>query len=192
MVRINLLPVRVSKKKVAGNQQLLLFALLLVGGVLANGIYHGRRAAELETLEKRVAETRQDIVELDKVIGEVKSIRTQQQQLQEKLDTLAKLKQGRTGPVRMLDELATIIPRRIWLDKLEEKAGKVTLAGGATSIEDVSQYMAALRSSKSFGDVELKRTEGRLEKGLHTVKFTIVATARYVTPVPAGAAGGKG
>jgi type IV pilus assembly protein PilN len=187
MVRINLLPVRVSKKKEAGKQQLLLFALVLVVGFLANGWYHQQRAAELDAVEKRLAKTKADIAQLDKIIGEVKSIRVQQQQLQEKLDVLDKLKQGRTGPVRMLDELAGVIPKRLWLTKMEEKGGKVTFQGGAANVEDVSQFMGALKGSRYFADVELKKTEGRAEKGLKTVAFTITATAKYAPGVTATA-----
>ena len=183
MVRINLLPVRVSKKKEAGKQQLLLFLLVLVLGGLANGWYHQQRAGELEAVEKRVAKTRADIAQLDKIIGEVKSIRVQQQQLQEKLDVLDKLKQGRTGPVRMLDELTGIMPKRLWLTKMEEKGGKVTFLGGATSVEDVSQFMAGLKGSTYFADVELKKTEGKADKGLKMVTFTIAATAKYAPGV---------
>jgi type IV pilus assembly protein PilN len=179
MVRINLLPVRVSKKKEAGKQQLLLFALVLVLGLFANGWYHKLRADELDAVEKRVTKTKADIAQLDKIIGEVKSIRVQQQQLQEKLDVLDKLKQGRTGPVRMLDELTSITPKRLWLTKMEEKDGKVTFTGGATNVEDVSQFMAALKTSKYFADVELKKTEGKTDKAFRTVVFTIGATAKY-------------
>jgi len=188
MVRINLLPVRVSKKKEAGKQQLVLFVVLLAAGVLGNYFFHARRAAELDVVEKRVAKTRTDIAQLDKIIGEVKTIRTQQQQLQEKLDILDKLKQGRTGPVRMLDELASITPRRLWIKKMEEKAGKVTFQGGATSVEDVSQFMGALKTSKYFADVELKKTDAKVEKDLRTVEFTILATAKYAPGMEAAAA----
>ncbi len=191
MVRINLLPVRVSKKKEAGKQQLLLFGLVLVLGLVANGWFQGMRARELDALEKRVAKTRADLAALDKIIGEVKSIRIQQQQLQEKLDVLDKLKQGRTGPVRMLDELTGIVPKRLWLRKMEEKAGKVTFDGGASTVEDVSQFMAALKNSKYFADVELKKTEAKNEGTFRVVSFSINATAKYAPGIEAsaGAAG---
>lgn len=188
MVRINLLPVRVSKKKEAGKQQLLLFGLVLALGVLVNGWFHGMRARELDVLEKRAAKTKADIAALDKIIGEVKSIRTQQQQLQEKLDVLDKLKQGRTGPVRMLDELTSMTPRRLWLRKLEEKAGKMTFDGGATTVEDVSQFMGALKTSKYFTDVELKKTEAKKEGSFRVVNFVILATAKYAPGIEAAGA----
>jgi len=199
MVRINLLPVRVSKKKEAGKQQLILFLVVLLLGVVLNWMLHQSRAGALAEVEKRVAKTKADIATLDKIIGQVKEITTQQEQLKKKLDTLEKLKAGRSGPVRMLDELSGITPRRLWLRKMEEKSGKMTIAGSAISIDDVSQFIGALKSSKYFGDVELLKTEAKAdakaaEKGadrLRFVDFTISATSKY-TPVAAPEPGAKG
>jgi type IV pilus assembly protein PilN len=191
MVRINLLPVRVSKKKEAGKQQLALFAMLLALGIAANWVYAGSRARDLDAHLKRLAKTKADIAALDKIIGEVKSLKEQQKELQEKLDILDKLKQGRSGPVRMLDELATITPKRLWLRKLEEKGGKVLVDGTATSIDDVSTFMTALKGSKHFTDVELKKTTAKTEGGYRVVDFVINASAPYALGV-AATADGKG
>ena len=76
MVRINLLPVRVSKKKEAGRQQLVLFAVVLVAGLLANYFWAASRAGDLKTREAKLARTREDIAQLERIIGEVKNIRT--------------------------------------------------------------------------------------------------------------------
>jgi type IV pilus assembly protein PilN len=187
MVRINLLPVRVSKKKEAGKQQLVLFAVVLAAGILGNGLWTRSRSSELKKVDAKVAKTKADIAQLDKIIGEVKSLRSQQQALQEKLDVLDKLKQGRTGPVKMLDELATITPKRLWLRKMEEKVGKVTFDGTASSIDDVSVFMTALKGSKYFADVELKRTAAKTEGGYRVVDFTVHAIAKYAPGVEATA-----
>jgi type IV pilus assembly protein PilN len=185
MVRINLLPVKVSKKKEAGKQQLLLFALLLIAGIVANGWWQQSRAKGLDVLEARVKKTKSDIAQLDKIIGEVKSIRQQQQALREKLDVLDKLKKARTGPVRMLDELATITPRRLWLRKLQEKEGKVIFEGTASTIDDVSAFMSALNASKYLGGVELKKTDAKaVGNQFRVVDFTISALAKYAPKLP--------
>ncbi len=193
MVRINLLPVRVSKKKEAGKQQLVLFAVVLAAGLAGNWLWSSSRAGDLKSREAKLARTREDIAQLERIIGEVKNIKEAQQELQKKLDVLDKLKQGRTGPVRMLDELATVTPRQLWLSKLEEKAGAVTLAGSAVSIDDVSEFMLKLKQSKYFSKVELKKTTavkggGRSER---LVNFEITASAQY-TPAAAEAAGAPG
>ena len=196
MVRINLLPVRVSKKKEAGKQQLAIIAAVLVAGLLANWAWGASRASDLKAREAKLARTRDDIAQLERIIGEVKNIKDAQQELQKKLDVLDKLKQGRTGPVRMLDELATVMPRQLWLSKLDEKAGQVTFAGTAVSIDDVSEFMSRLKQSKYFTKVELKKTTavkgtGRSER---LVNFEITATAKYnpLVAEPAAAPGKKG
>ena len=193
MVRINLLPVRVSKKKEAGKQQLVLFAVVLAAGLAGNWLWSSSRAGDLKSREAKLARTREDIAQLERIIGEVKNIKEAQQELQKKLDVLDKLKQGRTGPVRMLDELATVTPRQLWLSKLEEKAGAVAIAGSAVSIDDVSEFMLKLKQSKYFSKVELKKTTavkggGRSER---LVNFEITASAQY-TPAAAEAAGAPG
>ncbi len=181
MVRINLLPVRVSKKKEAGKQQLVVFAAVLLVGLLGNYFWGASRAGDLKTRQAKLARTRDDIAQLDRIIGEVKNIKDAQQELQKKLDVLDKLKQGRTGPVRMLDELATVTPRQLWLTKLDEKAGAMSFAGLASSIDDVSEFMSKLKQSKYFTKVELRKTtaEKGTGRGGRLVTFEITATARY-------------
>jgi type IV pilus assembly protein PilN len=181
MIRINLLPVRVSKKKEAGKQQLVIFAGVLVAGLLANWAWGASRAADLKAREVKLARTRDDIAQLERIIGEVKNIKDAQQELQKKLDVLDKLKQGRTGPVRMLDELATVTPRQLWLTRLDEKAGAVTFAGTAVSIDDVSEFMSKLKQSKYFAKVELKKTTAVKGTGRSNrlVDFEITASAQY-------------
>jgi type IV pilus assembly protein PilN len=181
MVRINLLPVRVSRKKQAGKQQLVLFGLVLALGFVVNFMWASARTSELQRREALVRRTRDEIAQLDRIIGEVKNIKTQQQQLREKLDVLATLKENRTGPVRMLDELATLTPKRLWFTKLEEKGGVIKLTGVATSIDDVSELMAALKGSKHFRSVELEKTAARTEgkSAVRLVDFSLSTAVLY-------------
>jgi type IV pilus assembly protein PilN len=196
MVRINLLPVRVSKKKEAGRQQLVIFAAVLLAGLVANFSWGAARASDLKAREAKLARTRDDIAQLERIIGEVKNIKDAQQELQKKLDVLEKLKQGRSGPVRMLDELATVTPRQLWLTKFDEKAGAMAFSGSAVSIDDVSEFMTKLKQSKYFTKVELKKTTAVKTTGRsdRLVNFEISATAQY-NPMSAEAtpaAGKKG
>ena len=191
MIRINLLPVRISKKRVAGKQQLLFFALVAILGLILNLLWQQSRAADLRARQARLRKTREDIAQLDKIIGEVKNIKAQQAALKEKLDILDRLKAGRTGPVRMLDELATVTPRRLELKKMEEKAGTMQFEGSAGSIDDVSAFMSALKSSKYFSAVELKKTTAVTRKAFRIVDFTITAGTTYTPETTVAASPGK-
>jgi type IV pilus assembly protein PilN len=186
MIRINLLPVRVSKRKAAGKQQLVLFAILILGGYVGNYVWASSRAAELKTREAKVRSTKDEIAQLDRIIGEVKNIKDQQAALREKLDILAQLKANRSGPVRVLDALATVTPKRLWLTKMEEKGGAVTYSGAASTIDDVSEFMSALKQNPYFGAVELQKTTAKTDRGMDFVEFALSASLNYA-PKPAQA-----
>lgn len=202
MIRINLLPVRVSKKKAAGKQQLILFVLLIVAGYVGNFVWASSRAADLKARQAKVKATREEIAQLDRIIGEVKNIKDQQAALREKLEILAKLKESRAGPVRVLDALASLTPKRLWLTKLDEKNGNITFTGSAATIDDVSQFMTALKEDPHFSRVELAKTAAVAAKeqhGLDYVDFTLSAAVDYAPgskppapPAPPAGPPGKG
>jgi type IV pilus assembly protein PilN len=192
MIHINLLPVRVSKKKAAGKQQIILFVAVAALGYVGNFVWSGTRASELKAVEAKARATREEIAQLDRIIGEVKNIKDQQAQLREKLDTLDRLKAGRTGPVKVLDALATLTPKRLWLTKVEEKAGTLAFTGSASTIDDVSEFMSALKGNPHFTTVELTKTAAATSQArkLDYVDFTLTAAVSYAPPAPA--APGKG
>jgi type IV pilus assembly protein PilN len=188
MIRINLLPVRVSKKKEAGKQQLVFFALAAVFVLVCNFWWSHNRAADLAARQAKLARTRTEIAQLDKIIGEVKNIKAEQAAVKDKLAVLDKLKAGRQGPVHVLDELATMIPKRVWLRKFDEKAGAATFEGTAGSIDDVSAFLAALKRAQYFAAPELKKTTSKTDGKFKVVDFTMTANVNYTPAAPAIAA----
>src|SRR3989440_5458028 len=152
MILINLLPVRAAKKREFGRQQLVLFVLLLVLAGIGNYFVYNRFESELRSLDKQILTTRAEIAQLERTIGEVKSIKEDKKALEDKLKILDTLKKGRTGPVKVLDELATIIPQKVWITDYTEQGGAVALVGQAVSYEDLSQFSKRLKASKHFHD----------------------------------------
>ena len=188
MIRINLLPVRVSRKKAAGKQQLILFALVIVAGFLGNYLWAQSRASELKSRQQKIAKTREEIAQLDRIIGEVKNIKEQQAALREKLDILAQLKAGRSGPVRVMDALATLTPKRLWISRFEEKAGTATITGQAATIDDVSELMTALKGNPHFANVELSKTAATQTtsgRKVDLVDFSLTTQIIYAPKKPA-------
>lgn len=170
MIRINLLPIRAVKKQELGRKQLILFALVLIGAGIANYYWYDKKNDEKERLVAQVAAVKKEIAELDRIIGEVKNIAKEKQSLEEKLKVLETLKRGRTGPVKMLDALATATPKNVWLRKFDEKSGSLAIEGSALSNDDLAEYMKALANvvwtPKGMGRlVESRRgaTESRVE-----------------------------
>lgn len=146
MIRINLLPVRAVKKREMGQKQLILFALVLVAAVIGNYYWLADTSKIEEKLNLDVQRTEKEIADLDRIIGEVKNYEKDNKALEEKLKVLDTLKRGRTGPVKMLDAMATSIPKNVWIRKLSESGGAMTLEGAALSNDDLAEYMKSLAS----------------------------------------------
>src|SRR5438105_15956573 len=140
MIRINLLPVRAAKKREFGRQQLTLLGLILVGALVGNYLWWKAESDNEAALRSRIVSTKAEIAQLEKTIGEVKSITQDKKALEDKLKILDTLKKGRTGPVKVMDELASIIPQRVWIKDYSETAGGVTMNGLSGAYEDLSTF----------------------------------------------------
>ena len=101
------------------------------------------KKAELATY----AGTNQKLKELKDKIAEIRT----------KLDVIRGLEKGKTGPVRLLDEIADAVPKeKLWLTALDEKQGKLTLKGTAMDNETVALFMTALENSEHIVSVNLQ------------------------------------
>jgi type IV pilus assembly protein PilN len=176
MIKINLLPVRAAKKREFGRQQVILFVVLLVGAAVGNYLWLNKVDSDLDDLNKRITATRTEIAQLEKTIGEVKSIKDDKKALEDKLKILDTLKKGRTGPVKVMDELATVIPQRVWIIDYAETGGGVTMQGRSAAYEDLSAFSKRLKGSQHFRDIVIRRASQRAD-GL--VDWTITCSADY-------------
>lgn len=156
MIRINLLPVRVSKKSAAGRQWILLFVVVAGAALVANYLWVRQIDGRISEVKVRIAADTEKNKKLEETIGKVKDLKKAKDEIKQKLGVLNKLKEGRMGPVRVMDELSTIIPQRVWITSWQEQAGAVTIMGAGTSNDEVAAFMRALRTSKFFDEVELK------------------------------------
>jgi type IV pilus assembly protein PilN len=144
MIRINLLPVRAAKKKEMGKQILVLFAIVLIGAFVGNYMWYSGRQAEFEQNAQGIAQVKAKISELEKVIGEVSKINDRKLEVEKKLGVLESLRKGRAGPVKMLDALATSMPKKLWLKSFTESSGGVKITGSAISHDEVAEFMSNL------------------------------------------------
>ena len=176
MIKINLLPVRAAKKREFGRQQLILFGLLMILGGIGNFFWYSSVENQKDQLDQQIGRTKTEIAQLEKTIGEVKSIKEDKKALEDKLKILDSLKKGRTGPVKVMDELAGLIPAKVWLLDYVEAGGGVAMRGSAASYEDLSAFSKKLKASKHFHDIVIRRAT---QKADGTVDWDITCSADY-------------
>ncbi|HEX8704510.1 MAG TPA: PilN domain-containing protein [Myxococcaceae bacterium] len=146
MIRINLLPVRAAKKKEMGKQILVLFAAFIVAAIVGNYMWYSDRKAEFDSNAAGIAQVKNKITELEKVIGEVSKINERKLEVEKKLGVLDSLRKGRSGPVKMMDALATAMPKKLWLKNFAEEKSGVKISGSAISHDEVAEFMRGLSS----------------------------------------------
>jgi type IV pilus assembly protein PilN len=136
MIRINLLPFRAARKKENIRRQLMVYGLSVVLTFCIMGytfFYLSSTLSGLKEDQKRIQDelkgyelTIKKITELEKKIKEIRA----------KLEVIRELEKNKTGPVHLLDEISTAVPReKLWLSSLKESKGTLTLTGTAMDNE---------------------------------------------------------
>ncbi len=176
MIKINLLPFRAARKKENIKRQISIY-LGIVMVVLLASVYEfialssalGTIKGEQKGLKAELKTYEATIKKIDKLNKKIKAIRA-------KLNIIKDLEKGKTGPVRLLDELADAVPKeKLWLRSYKETKGKLTLAGTAMDNETVALFMTNLEKTKSITSVDLRTSKLRRIKqyGVHVSDFVL-------------------
>lgn len=173
MIRINLLPVRAAQKKEKLRSQLSIFFLCIVLVFIGCGSLYVQKMTAINSVKDEISVIDQKNKELRKKIGQVKDFEKKKADLEQKLAILQTLKDGKSGPVHLLDELSAALPEKLWLTKFSEKGGKINLAGVADSENTVAVFMRNLDSSPYYKNIELSVTEQTKAGDRKMQKFTL-------------------
>ncbi len=181
MIRINLLPVRAAQKKARLQGQLIVLILALAVTFLVCGGLYTSVAVKISSEKKELAEIQKEINRLKKTLGEVAHFKELQKEFQGKLDVLAKLKEKKTGPVHLLDELSRVLPDKLWISSFKESKGTVSIKGVGLNEATVARFMRELEASPYYRNVALKVTEQTEEGGMKLQKFELSCFAETPT-----------
>ncbi len=197
MIRINLLPVREARRKAeVGSQVAMILLSAGVSVVLALGL-HSIVRAEISGAKKRIVALNQQLADYKPQQAKVDAFKAKKADIQQKLAVIERLERSRSGPVHILDELASRTPDRVWLTELKADDGQIQLEGMSLDNELVALFLTSLNDSPYFTNVELKATELKTVDSLKLNTFKITARLESpeapggeVVPTPAPAAKG--
>lgn len=174
MIRINLLPVKAAQKKEQLRNQLLVFIVTLV--FVAAGCYYTRYMVqnEIDTVKQEIENNNAEIKKLQKKIGEVKKFKELQAELKNKLEVLKSLKEAKSGPVHLMDDLINALPENLWITDYQDKKGNIVIKGVGLSEDDVAELMTNLERSNSYRNISLKLTKQKEQEGLKLKLFELL------------------
>ena len=177
MLEINLLPVREARRRADLRQQLMQLVLTLIVTIGAVGLVHSHINDQRARADLRVRQMQQDIKQFDPQLKQVAAFKKKKSKLEKKIDIIDGLDKARSGPVRLLSELASRAPERLWLKSLHAKGATISLKGESLDNELVALFLSNLNASKFFSEVDLDSTQIEEGKsgGLKLVSFEITA-----------------
>jgi type IV pilus assembly protein PilN len=187
VIRINLLPVREARRKNEVRQQLMMLAVSVIGAVLLCGVVHHVMGSRISDTQARVKALETQLAQFKPQQEQVDAFKAKKAEIEQKLTVIERLERSRSGPVHILDELASRIPERVWLTNLNANNGQVELSGMSLDNELIALFLTGLNDSPYFANVELEESELKTVKELKLNTFKI--RAQLESPdAPAGEA----
>jgi type IV pilus assembly protein PilN len=154
MIRINLLPS--GKKKAA------IIPPSIIYGVIATVLFIIISIAVLIFLNKEISSLQAAVVvkenklqQLQAALQKVKNYERDNAEFREKSRIIEQLKKNQIIPLRLLDEVSEMLPKGVWLTKLSDTGGSISIEGYAFSNTDLVGYVQNLKNSKYLNNVEL-------------------------------------
>jgi type IV pilus assembly protein PilN len=173
MIRINLLPVREERRKAGARQLALVLVAALMGSVLLAAALHAKVRHDISSTREETLATQKEIDQFAPQLKQVEEFKKTKAEIEQKLDVIQGLNEARSGPVHMLDELATHTPDRIWITKVSVHGGRLAMEGMSLDNELVALFLTALEESPYFKDVELVETKAKEKDGFRLNSFEV-------------------
>jgi len=159
MIKVNLFPFRAARIKENIRRQVTIYILSVIFLILASSYFYLDLNNKVKALREEQDVKQKELDSFKDTNAKIKALKKTITDVEVKLKTIKKLEKGKTGPVRLLDDIAMSVPKdKLWLTTLKEKKGTLILDGTAMDNETVADFMNRLKNTGSIKSVQLVRT----------------------------------
>jgi len=181
MIRVNLggapkkaaTTAKAQKVSSAPTSALPILHLLLIAGTAAGGyLWYSSLSSQVTNVTNRIASLQTEQKRLDGVIKQNQIYEARKIALENRIRVIEDLKKNQLSPVVVLDALADAIDRTrfVWLASLSQNNTTLNMAGTGTSVDALSEFVANLKKTQYFQNINLARFED--SKGNYTFSMT--------------------
>lgn len=159
MARINLLPWREELRKEKTNQFAAMMGISVFVIIAAVGLVYLNIAGLIDHQNYRNTILNNEIKRLDEALAEIRGLEETKQKLLSRMEVIQSLQQQRPQIVHLFDEIVRTVPEGIYLEKIRQVGGNLTIQGVAESNGRVSAYMRNIGASEWMAIPTLKVIE---------------------------------
>ena len=166
MIKVNLFPFRAAQIKENIRQQITIYMLSVIFLLLLSSYFYIDFNNAINSLREEQDEKQKELDSFKETNKRLAALKKIIADVEVKLNTIKRLEKIKTGPVRLLDDIAMSVPKdKLWLTTLKEEKGTLILNGTAMDNETVADFMDNLNSTKSVHSVQLVRTRQKKVPG---------------------------
>ena len=179
MIRINLLPVEDAQRAAGRRQELAVGTLVVAVAALGLVGAHLWQGVRISSARRELRRMTQEIAAIEGPYSDALRIEGQKQELREKLRVIAQLEAKKVGPVRILADLSTATPDKLWLTEFSDANGTLKLTGLGVDEQTVADFLRRLGTLPFFQSVDLDETSQVDQDGTKLKKFVIRGQIDY-------------
>jgi type IV pilus assembly protein PilN len=151
MIKVNLLPVRRKKKAKPLPSFLVITVLLTVVICILMAYLTFFFNSRLSAKKEQVAANEKKIAELKEMIKAVEDFEKRNKTFKERNDIIEQLSKNKSLPVKILDEVSTLLPNGVWLQAMSVSGGGINLEGYGFTNNDIVAYVDNIKKSVFAG-----------------------------------------
>jgi type IV pilus assembly protein PilN len=144
MIRVNLLPIKEAQRAIGRRQQMSVALLSISVALLVMVIPYVLQGRHIAQLDRDITELSTEIEKYNAQTREVRDLEKKKSELQAKL--------------KVIEDLSTAAPQKLWLVNFSETNGQATITGMALDNQTIASFMRSLQTSPYFFDVDLVET----------------------------------
>ena len=170
MIKINLLPFRIARKKENIRKQISIFLLFVLLTVVALFWYTQSINKKIISIKEKTIQINHQIAKYKEKADRVAQIKRDLKILDEKLEIVSSLKKQRKKQLILFDGMTDlIIPTRMWLESFKTNQNSVIIKGVAFDNPTIADFMEKLEKSSLFSTIDLKTA--KMKKFKNDVKL---------------------
>jgi len=176
VIKINLAPPSTAKTaevRATGINLGVVFGALGLVLVLALGASWWVVSTHVSDLRRDIENNQDEIARLKPIIAEGQRYRQEKQDLERRVSAIEIVARNQARPTYLVDSLIDTLPRDLWLTRIEEKSQQLRLAGTTYSSVALADFMANLKASRKFKEVDLVESRQDLTKSPRTITFEV-------------------
>jgi Tfp pilus assembly protein PilN len=165
----------------------LLHLIVVVGTAAAGYYWYSDLTSQSANLSRRLGELQEEQKKLDVVIKQNQIYESRKIALEKRIQVIEDLRKNQLSPVVVLDALDEAIDRTryVWLSSLSQNNATISMAGTGTSVDTLSDFVANLKSTGYFRNINLARFDDA--RGNYTFSLTCEFSPPSLRAVEKGA-----